>query len=155
VFRFSPILKLFLTCEQTEEFETFKARRVDPVRGNSVLLESLKSFAVRDTVSLLYSMAKSKLFAKKESVDIQSVINLDDVLRKIDKHVPALNLMAKQVELRIAYLKQQISRQEDLVTTLHNIVDDSDEVQQLHDHVKEYHAKHNELLKAPLARLTV
>ncbi len=139
-FRVAKTLRAFLTCEKTEEFEAYKARPHENLGNNSLVLASLKSLRVKDTVKIIYSLIKSKFVIKDEPADVQSMISFDDIVMKIDKYLPLLKMSAKLVDGQIEFARQQARMQTDMAGLLGK--EEGPEVQ----HVAKYYHRHNALL---------
>ena len=107
-------LRVFLTYEKTEEFEEYKAHPKQTVGKDSLVVSSLKNMQLKDTVSIIYSLVKSKLVSKEEPAEVQSLISFDEILKKIDKYVPLHQASAKILEEQICFQRKYLQKQEEL-----------------------------------------
>eukprot|EP00826_Nyctotherus_ovalis_P018167 TRINITY_DN15419_c0_g1_i11.p1 TRINITY_DN15419_c0_g1~~TRINITY_DN15419_c0_g1_i11.p1 ORF type:complete len:161 (+),score=37.93 TRINITY_DN15419_c0_g1_i11:616-1098(+) len=107
-------LHAFLTCDKAEEFETYKAKSATE-KKESLILAQLKNLQLKDTFNLLYSLVKTKLFTSEEPTDIQTVVNFDSVLSKIDSFIPLLQMLLHSIEGDIKFKREHARAEADLV----------------------------------------
>jgi len=115
-YKLSKSLKIFLLSNSTEEFESYKGRTL-PDQRDSLFISQIKKLQVKNTVNLLYSFVKTKLFTQEEPTEIQTILNLDQILERINKYLPLLRMLSHIIETDIKFKKEYSRMQSEIVKT--------------------------------------
>ncbi len=145
--KYDPTFKVFLTCEDPEEFERSKQDPRCQAAESSIPMNSLRRFQLHDTFNYLYSSIKSKLFDKSEPEEIQIGPKLDEILEKIAKYVPFLEKSIYVLEESLRYQKHFAMSQETVAKTFESAKDADPELEKTCQSVMDYHSKYAMLIR--------
>jgi hypothetical protein len=140
-YKLSKPLKIFLVSNSLEEFESYKGK-ASLDKKDSLFISQIKNLQVKNTMNLIYSFVKTKLFTQEEPTEIQTILNLDQILESINKYLPLLQMLVYITEDDIEFKREYARMQSEMVKTAIERQEINTE-----EPIEEYYSNHSKVLE--------
>lgn len=148
IVKYDPTFKIFLTCEDADEFESFKSNCTAQSKESSIPIASLKKLQLQDTFNYFYSSLKTKYLDTSEPEEVQTGLKLEEISAKILKYVPVLEKHIALVEGRVSYSKKQAEELEELKNAWEEVREKDAELSKVMGDAAEYSRERGQIHKA-------
>lgn len=138
--KYDPTLKLFLTCENSEEFERAKCAPQD-VSAPNPLTPTIKKFRLSDTFNCFYTSGKAKT--------LQTYVDKigHELTEKNEKYINFLNKNITLLNTRISYQKMKIIDQAKITKSMEELKNGNIELECILKGLSNSYSKEAEILK--------
>ena len=121
VLKYDLSLKVFLTCENQEEFAKWKNEHKQEINKGMFNIEMRNGANFNDALDFICNSLKTRFFTKLEPEEIKIGGKLDDNLRKIIQYLPFLDKNIKLIEEKDEFENNYSISEEALVESISKI----------------------------------